>query len=53
MLIVRRKIDEVVGIGNKIQVKILNFNGNQVQMGIHAPRAVPIFREEVNKMQKK
>lgn len=47
MLILTRRIGETVVIGEEIQVTVLGMRGNQIRLGIQAPRAVPVHREEV------
>lgn len=47
MLILTRRIDESVRIGDDIDVKIIGINGNQVRIGISAPREIVVHREEV------
>ena len=47
MLIVTRKPGESVHIGEDIIVKILSVAGQNVRVGIDAPRDVPVHREEV------
>lgn len=47
MLILTRRIGEVVCIGNDIRVTIVDTKGNQVRLGIQAPPDVPVDREEV------
>jgi carbon storage regulator len=47
MLILTRKSDESIIIGNNIKVKVLKVQGNQVHLGIDAPRDFSIFREEI------
>jgi len=47
MLVFTRKIGETVAIGNEIKVKILEIRGNQVRLGIEAPKEITIHREEV------
>ncbi len=47
MLILSRKIDESIIINNKIKVKVLEVEGNKVQLGIEAPDNIAIHREEV------
>jgi len=47
MLILTRKSDESIIIGNNIEVKILKVQGNQVHIGIEAPRDVSIYRQEI------
>ena len=47
MLILTRKADESIIIGNNIEVKILKVQGNQVHLGIDAPRDLSIYRQEI------
>lgn len=47
MLILTRRIGETVVIGDDIEVTVLNVKGNQVRVGIEAPKDVPVHREEV------
>lgn len=47
MLILTRKIGESVVVGDDITVTVLGVKGNQVRMGIDAPRSVAVHREEI------
>lgn len=47
MLTLSRKINESIMIGNDIEVTILDIKGDQVKIGIGAPRAVPVYRKEL------
>ncbi len=47
MLVLTRKEDESIMIGEDIEVKVLDIKDNQVKIGIVAPRAVPVHRREV------
>lgn len=47
MLALSRKENESIMIGNDIEVTILEVKGEQVKLGITAPKSVPIYREEV------
>ncbi|HLP58430.1 MAG TPA: carbon storage regulator CsrA [Candidatus Deferrimicrobium sp.] len=47
MLILTRKKDQSIVIGNNIEIKILKVNKNSVELGISAPKTYSIFREEV------
>jgi carbon storage regulator len=47
MLIFTRNVHQVVTIGDDIEVKVLGVKGNQVRLGITAPKQIPVHREEV------
>jgi len=47
MLILTRKSDESIIIGNNIKIKVLKVQGNQVHIGIDAPKDFSIYREEI------
>jgi carbon storage regulator len=47
MLILTRRVDEVVKIGDEITVTIIKVVGNQVSIGFDAPKEVRIHREEI------
>ncbi len=47
MLALSRKENESIMIGNDIEITILEVKGEQVKIGITAPKSVPIYREEV------
>lgn len=47
MLILTRKIGETVAIGDEIQISIVDVKGNQVKLGIQAPKNVQVHRTEV------
>lgn len=47
MLALTRKSGESIVIGNDIEIKILEVKGDQVKLGIEAPRSVPIYRKEI------
>lgn len=47
MLILTRRPGENLRIGNDISIIILNSRGNQVRIGIDAPKIIPIYREEI------
>jgi len=47
MLILSRKINEKVVIGDDITVSIIEVRGDQVRIGIDAPKKIKVFRQEV------
>lgn len=47
MLILTRRVGETINIGNDVEVTVLGIKGNQVRIGITAPPAVPVHREEI------
>lgn len=47
MLALSRKKDEALIINNNIEITVLEIKGEQVKLGISAPREVPIYRKEV------
>ena len=47
MLVLTRKRNESIVIGDDIEVRILSVVGEKVRIGIEAPRDIPVFRKEV------
>ena len=47
MLVLSRKKDESIMIGDQIELKILSVDGEQVKLGIVAPKDVKVYRSEV------
>jgi carbon storage regulator len=47
MLVLTRRVGEIIRIGPHIVVTVLGVNGNQVRFGIEAPKDVAVHREEV------
>lgn len=53
MLILTRRIGEILKIGDNIDITVLGIKGNQARLGIKAPKEVSVHREEVwNRIQK-
>jgi carbon storage regulator len=47
MLILSRKVNEKIMIGEDISVSIIEIRGDQVRIGVDAPKTVKVFRQEV------
>lgn len=47
MLVLTRKANQSIMIGDSIEVSVLSVMGEKVRLGIQAPRDVPVFRREV------
>ncbi len=47
MLVLTRKVDESITIGSNVTVTVLEIRGNQVRLGIDAPRETSVHRTEV------
>lgn len=47
MLILTRRVGETLMIGDEVSVTVLGVKGNQVRIGVNAPREVAVHREEI------
>ena len=47
MLIITRRAGEKVMVGDEVVVHVMEIVGNNVRVGIEAPRSVPVYREEI------
>lgn len=47
MLALARKVNESIIIGNDIEITILEIKGDQIKIGVNAPKSVPIYRKEL------
>jgi carbon storage regulator len=47
MLILTRRPQETLVVGDNIKVQVLGVKGGQVRLGVEAPREVPVYREEI------
>jgi carbon storage regulator len=53
MLVLTRKLNQSIMIGDDIEVSVLAISGDKVRIGIQAPREIPVFRIEVYRELKK
>lgn len=47
MLALARKVNQSIMIGNNVEITILEIKGDQIKIGINAPKSVPIYRKEI------
>ena len=47
MLVLTRKLEESVMIGDNIEIKVISVHGETIKLGITAPRSIPVHRKEV------
>lgn len=47
MLILTRRVGETLMVGDHVSVTVLGIRGNQVRIGINAPKDVPVHRQEI------
>jgi carbon storage regulator len=47
VLALSRRKDEAIVINDNIEIKVIDIKGDQVKLGISAPKSVPIYRKEV------
>ena len=47
MLLITRRAGERIVLGDDVIIEVMEISGTQVRVGIHAPRSVPIYREEL------
>lgn len=48
MLILTRKPGEAIVVGDDIRINVVSVKGNQIALGITAPKEIPVHREEVH-----
>jgi carbon storage regulator len=49
VLVIKRKTDEAIELGEDISIMVLGIECNQVKIGIQAPKSIPILRREIAK----
>lgn len=47
MLILTRRVGETLMIGDEVSVRVLGVKGNQVRLGVNAPKDIAVHREEI------
>ena len=47
MLVLTRKLEESIMVGDNIEIKVVSVHGESVKLGITAPRNIPVHRKEV------
>ncbi len=47
MLVLTRKANESIMIGDEIEISVLAITGEKIRIGIEAPRSIPVFRKEI------
>jgi carbon storage regulator len=47
MLVLTRKSNQSIMIGDDVEITVLSIMGEKVRIGIQAPRSIPVFRKEV------
>jgi carbon storage regulator len=47
MLVLSRRRDESIMVGDNIEIMVIDIQGNKIQLGITAPKRVPVYRKEI------
>lgn len=47
MLVLTRKVEQGIMIGDDVKIRVLEIKGHQIKLGIDAPREVGVYREEI------
>ena len=47
MLVLSRHMDESIMIGDNVEIMVIGIRRNEIQLGISAPKTIPVYRKEV------
>jgi carbon storage regulator len=47
MLVLSRHKDESIMVGDNVEIMIVSIGRNEIQLGINAPKAIPVYRKEI------
>ncbi|GAB2545168.1 carbon storage regulator CsrA [Gracilibacillus alcaliphilus] len=47
MLVLSRKVNEAIQIGDEVEIKVISVDGDQVKLGITAPKEIEVHRQEI------
>jgi carbon storage regulator len=47
MLVLSRHKDESIIVGNNVEIMVVGIRHNEIQLGINAPKSIPVYRKEV------
>lgn len=47
MLVLKRKVNESIMIGDEIEIKVISFDKDGIRIGIEAPKGISIYRKEI------
>ena len=47
MLVLARRLNESIMIGDEVEIVVVALQGDQVKIGIRAPRSIPVYRKEI------
>lgn len=53
MLILTRRIEEKIMIGDEVTITVIGFKGGHVRLGIRAPKQIAVYREEIYRSMKR
>jgi carbon storage regulator len=53
MLILTRRVEEKIMIGDEVTITVIGLKGGHVRLGIHAPKQIAVYREEIYRSMKR